>query len=138
MLSVTAEELADPAQRAEVDASGVTPIAMPWTDHLDETREHFTPHKVVAPVVVGEAWASRRLVSADVLKMDIRVAEHPPRDGILLLAGAWPREHLLVSATAEVVRGDRKRSCGRGGRPSSGLLSTSVRPRGCFSATRAR
>lgn len=58
-------------------------------------------------MVVGEAWASRGQVSADVLGMDIRVAEHPLRDEILLLAGAWPREHLLVSATAEVVCDER-------------------------------
>lgn len=45
MLGVTAEQFADPAQRAEVDASGVTPIVLQWTDHLDEIREYFTRHK---------------------------------------------------------------------------------------------
>lgn len=92
IVCLCAAEDADDEELEKVRRGGIYPFRGQFRDHANDLRILFRERRVVALIMLGEAWFAQGAVAQEVADMGIRPGEHPLRDEIIQLTALWPRE----------------------------------------------
>lgn len=96
----------DGSQSDAVLARGWVPVPGPWIDNVDLIKAVFSERKLVAAILVAEAWVASNDTAFEAARMNIAPHEHPMKSEIVFALGSWPREYLTTGYVADIERDD--------------------------------
>lgn len=96
-------EDADEEEMESALRNGTFPIPGHFRDHAAKIHALFRSRKVLALILLGEAWFASGQVAQEVQDMGILPSQHPDRDEVIQLTALWPREFYARNVTRVIT-----------------------------------